>query len=56
MTPPSSYEIHSEARGPHWIAWITRGTGTKPERSVVVVGETQAEAEESARKWAESQS
>ena len=55
MTPASSYEIHSEARGPHWIAWITRGTGTKPERSVVVVGETQAEAEESARKWAESE-
>ena len=27
MTPTAAggpYEIHSEARGPHWIAWITR--------------------------------
>ena len=41
MTPASAYEIHSEARGPHWVAWITRGGGTKPERSVLVVGGTQ---------------
>jgi len=54
MTPTNSYELHSEARGAHWIAWITRG-GTKPEGSVVVVGATQAEAEASARKWADSQ-
>ena len=54
MTPTSSYEIHSEARGPHWVAWITRGGGTKPERSVLIVGATQAEAEASAKQWAES--
>jgi hypothetical protein len=54
MTPTSPYEIHSEARGPHWIAWITRGGAAKPERSVVVVGATQAEAEASAKQWAES--
>jgi hypothetical protein len=52
MTPAGSYDVHSEARGPHWVAWITRG-GTKPERSVLIVGETQAEAEAAARQWAE---
>ena len=55
MTPTGTYDIHSEARGPHWIAWITRGGAAKPERSVVIVGATQAEAEASARRWAESQ-
>ena len=55
MTPTSAYEIHSEARGPHWVAWITRGAGAKPERSVLVVGATQAEAEAGAKEWAESQ-
>ena len=47
------YQVHSEARGPHWIAWITRGTDQKPERSVVVVAETQALAEAKVRQWAE---
>jgi len=57
MTPSSSssYEIHSEARGPHWVAWITRGSGSKPERSILIVGGTQAEAEAGAKEWAESQ-
>ena len=32
------YEIHSEARGPHWIAWVSRDGDTKPDRSVVLVG------------------
>ena len=54
MTPTSSYEIHSEARGPHWVAWITRGGSSKPERSVLLVGATQAEAEAAAKQWAES--
>ena len=55
MTPTSSYDVHSEPRGAHWVAWITRGTGAKPERSVILVGATQAEAEASAKAWAESQ-
>jgi hypothetical protein len=46
-------EIHSEARGPHWIAWLTRSGETMPERSIVLVGETQEEAETRARRWAE---
>ena len=55
MTQAGGYEVHSEARGAHWIAWITRGGSVKPERSVVVVGATQAEAEAAARQWADSQ-
>ena len=55
MTQAGAYEVHSEARGAHWVAWITRGAGVKPERSVIVVGATQAEAEAAARQWADSQ-
>jgi hypothetical protein len=48
-----TYQIHSEARGPHWIAWITRGSETKPDRSAVLVAANQREAEERAKRWAE---
>ena len=47
-----SYQIHTEARGPHWISWITRGDSQKPEKSIVLVAATQAEAEARARDWA----
>jgi hypothetical protein len=43
-------EIRSEARGPHWVAWIPGADG-KPENSVVLVGETREEAERRARMW-----
>jgi hypothetical protein len=49
----TSSTIRSEARGPHWIAWVMDSNG-KPEGSVVLVGQTQEEAEERARAWAES--
>jgi hypothetical protein len=39
--------IRSEARGPHWVAWVPDANG-KPEGSVVVVGRTREEAEERA--------
>ena len=52
-TSAGSYEIHTEARGPHWIAWITREGGTKPDRSVVLVAASQEEALDRARRWAE---
>jgi hypothetical protein len=55
-TNPGSYEIRSEPRGPHWIAWIVRPGSTQPDRSVVVVGETQEEAETKAKGWAQSNS
>jgi len=51
---PRTYQIHSEARGPHWIAWVSRDGGGKPDRSVVIVAETRELAEARARAWAES--
>jgi hypothetical protein len=54
-TPAGSYEIHTEARGPHWIGWITRAGSPKPDRSVVLVAATEQEATERARRWAETQ-
>jgi hypothetical protein len=55
-TSESPYEIHSEAHGPHWIAWVTHGTGQKPDRSIVFVAGTQEEAEAHARQFAEASS
>jgi hypothetical protein len=50
-----SYQVHTEARGPHWIAWITTSADAKPYRSVVLIAANQEEAETRARNWAESQ-
>jgi len=50
-TPSESLEIHSAARGPHWIAWLSRPGSQEPERSIVLIGKTQAEAEARARAW-----
>jgi hypothetical protein len=52
-TTSGSYQAHSEARGPHWIAWISRDGSGKPDRSVVLVGETREKAEANARAYAE---
>jgi hypothetical protein len=51
-----SYQIHSEARGPHWIAWISRDGSGKPERSVILVAETRELAEARAERWAQQTS
>ncbi len=48
-TNTGRFTIHSEARGPHWIAWLTRDPETRPLRDVVLVGETREEAESRAR-------
>ncbi len=53
MATTGPYEIRSEARGPHWIAWLTKGGSDRPDRAIVVVGETQEEAETRARQFAE---
>jgi len=52
MATEGAFHIHTESRGPHWIAWISRTADGKPERSVVLVAASQAEAEERARRWA----
>jgi hypothetical protein len=53
MTTSSPYQIRSEARGPHWVAWVVRDGSTKPEGSVLLVAASQEEAEARARRWAE---
>jgi hypothetical protein len=52
-TSEGSFEIRSEAHGPHWIAWLARTSDAAPDRAIVLVGQTQAEAEARARQWAE---
>jgi hypothetical protein len=52
-TSSGDVQIHSEARGPHWIAWVSRDGSDKPAGSVVLVAETRELAEERARRWAE---
>jgi hypothetical protein len=48
----SDNRIRSEARGPHWVAWVPDADG-KPQGAVVIVGETQEEAEARAKAWSE---
>jgi hypothetical protein len=48
-----AYEIRSELRGGHWVAWVVRTPDGKPDRSVLLVGQTREEAESRARDWAE---
>ena len=52
-TRQGTFEIRSEAHGPHWVAWLARTTDAAPEHAVLLVGETQLEAETRARQWAE---
>ena len=48
-TKEGTFEIRSEAHGPHWVAWLARTADGAPDQA----GETQAEAEARARQWAE---
>jgi len=52
-TSQGTFEIRSEAHGPHWVAWLASTSSAAPDRSVLLVGQTQAEAEARARLWAE---
>ena len=52
-TKDGTFEIRSEAHGPHWVAWLARTADGGPEQAVLLVGQTQAEAETRARLWAE---
>jgi predicted RNase H-like HicB family nuclease len=47
------YEIRSELRGGHWVAWVVRTPDGKPDRSILLVGQTREEAEQRARNWAD---
>jgi hypothetical protein len=52
-TREGTFEIRSEAHGPHWVAWLAKAPDAPPAHAVLLVGETQAEAEARARQWAE---
>ncbi|HAK57050.1 MAG: hypothetical protein QF463_08980 [Vicinamibacterales bacterium] len=55
-TMSTEFDVRSEAKGAHWIAWIVRAGEDSPDGSVVIVGQTQEEAESHARQWAAQQS
>jgi hypothetical protein len=50
--PAGSFQVHSEARGPHWVAWVSRPGETGPYQSILLVGASREEAERKAREWA----
>ena len=52
-TPTGAFTVHSEARGPHWVAWMSSGADARPVRDVIVVGETREEAETRVKTWIE---
>ena len=52
--PSDVFDVRSEVKGAHWIAWVVRSGRDTPEGSVVLVGQTQEEAETRARQWAEN--
>jgi hypothetical protein len=47
-------EVKSEERGFHWVAWRVRPGDSSPRDSVIVVGQTQDEAERRARERTDS--
>ena len=53
MTIKPQFNIMTESRGAHWIAWVTKADSDKPLDSIILVGQTQDEASSQARKWAE---
>ena len=53
MPTAPSYELHAEPRAGHWVAWVTAPQETRPAGAVILVGQTQEEAESNARRWAE---
>ena len=52
-TDRKGFDIKTESRGAHWIAWVTRGTSDKPLDSIILVGQTRDEAESKACTWAD---
>ena len=53
MNNPINFTIHCEQRAGHWTSWVTAGNDTTAAGAVVLVGQTQEEAETNAQQWAE---
>ena len=49
----TDYEIYSEMRAGHWVAWATSDSTSNPAGSVLLVGQNQEEAEANAEQWVE---
>ena len=49
----ADYTLHSTPQSGHWRAWVTAGGSDKPAGNVILVGQTQQEAEANARQWQE---
>jgi hypothetical protein len=54
MATVGDHEIHTAARGPHWIGWVSRPDSQQPDHSIVLVAATQEEAAARAGAWASS--
>ena len=52
MSTGTDFGIQSEKRSGHWVSWLTSGDTTKAAGAVLLVGQTQDEAEANARRWA----
>ncbi len=52
-TDRKDFDIKTESRGAHWIAWVTWGASDKPLDSVILVGQTRDEAKSRACTWAD---
>ncbi len=46
-----SETVRTEARGSHWVAWIEADPPGQPLDAVLLVGRTEADADEAARRW-----
>jgi hypothetical protein len=55
MGQTMTFEVHSEARGPHWVAWVSLPGQKGPYRSILLVGASRTEAEARARDWGTKQ-
>ena len=55
MNMTYDYTIHSEKRAGHWVSWITAAGNPDAGAagSVLLVGQTQEEAEMNSHRWAE---
>ena len=53
MNTAPTFTVHCEQRAGHWTSWVTAGSETKAAGAVVLVGQTQEEAEGNARRWAD---
>ena len=48
-----AFDIRSEERGSHWVAWLQNSESQKPQDAVILIGANAEQAEERARRWAE---